>query len=86
MDEEVYLIARAKAGDSDWYGDFNYSSHGLERFESKSTLWECKHLRGSSHGFGSAGLAVKTTMEALKILGWEDVLKYKTSKETYENI
>lgn len=40
----------------------------------------------SPYGFGIPEVAVKTTIEVLKMLGWEsDYEKYKCSKEYYDS-
>lgn len=79
------MICEAASGERDWYGDFNYLSTELDRFKQDSSLWTSKLLHGP--GYGCAGVAVKTTKEALELLGWQDLYdKYKTTKEYYDRI
>lgn len=36
--------------------------------------------RGSSHGYGIAGITVTTSKDFLEMMGWEDDLKYQIKK------
>ena len=40
-------------------------------------------MSGSGHGYGTAGIVVKTTEDFLNMMGWEDDLKYKTTREEF---
>lgn len=84
----IYMYSTARSGERDWYGDYNYEPTALDCFKCTSKLWEYKipHNYGC-HGYGDCAVAVKTTMEALKLMGWEDLYeKYKTTEEKYNNI
>lgn len=86
--EYIYMYCEAQTGEEDWYGDYDYLPTELNKFCCASKLWEYKTEHNySCHGYGCPGVAVKTTMEALKIMGWEDLYeKYKTTEEKYNNI
>ena len=85
--EFIYMAVKSKESESDWYGDFCYYENDLIKYTYKSNLWSYKILPGSSQGSGIPGVAVKTTLDALKMLGWEsDYEKYKCSKEYYDSI
>lgn len=83
----IYMAKVSDASESDSYGDFFYYKNVLRKYTCKSNLWSYKIMNGySPYGFGIPGVAVKTTIEALKILGWEsDYEKYKCSKEYYDS-
>lgn len=85
MDSEfIYMKDWSFEGPRDWYGEFNYSGTNLDKYISKSKLWEYKVDPGYSKGSGHAAVAVKTTMENLKLMGWEDDYeKYKCTEERY---
>lgn len=85
--EFIYMAVKSKESESDWYGDFCYYENDLIKYTYKSNLWSYKILPGLSHGSGIPGVAVKTTLDALKMLGWEsDYEKYECSKEYYDSI
>lgn len=82
--EIIYMKDRSHEGPRDWYGEFCYSGTNLDKYISESKLWEYKVDPGYSKGSGHAAVAVKTTMENLKLIGWEsDYEKYKCSEESY---
>ena len=83
---EVYLMCRSQENDADWYGDFNYCKNPLEKYISCKKQCETETLRGSVHGFGIAGIKVKTNREFIEMMGWEDDFKYEVTKEKYDNI
>lgn len=85
--EFIYMAVKSKESESDWYGDFCYYGNDLIKYTYKSKLWSYKILPGISHGSDIAGVAVKTTMKALKLLGWEsDYERYKCTKDYYDNL
>lgn len=86
--EYIYMYCKAKEGEQDWYGDFDYLPTELDRFCHLNNLWEYKIERDfNSHGYGIPGVAVKTTMETLKIMGLENLYeRYKITEEKYNNI
>ena len=85
--EFIYMAVKSKESESDWYGDFCYYENDLIKYTYKSNLWSYKILPGLSDGSGIPGVAVKTTLDAVKMLGWEsDYEKYKCSKEYYDSI
>lgn len=81
--EYIYLSCESGTGDRDWYGDFNYLPNPLSKYTSCKKQCECYYMNGSGHGFGTAGIVVKTTEDFLKMMGWEDDLKYKCSREDF---
>lgn len=85
MDKEyIYMKDWSHEGPRDWYGEFCYSDTNLDKYISNSKLWEYKVDAGYLKGSGHAAVAVKTTMENLKLLGWEsDYEKYKCTEENY---
>lgn len=85
--EYIYMASKSQESDTDWYGDFVYYENYLRKYVCKSKLWDYKIMKGSSRGSGIAGVLVKTTLDALKILGWElDYGKCKCTKEYYDSI
>lgn len=84
--EFIYMASISEESESDWYGEFVYYENALMKYTYKSNLWSYKIMYGSSYGYGISGVAVKTTIEALKMLGWEsDYEKYKCPKEYYDS-
>lgn len=84
-DEEnrkVKLYYRSETSDPDYYGDFNYLPNPLSHY-SPSKMCKVTYDRGNSHGFGTAGITVETTLNFIKMMGWEDDLKYETGKDKY---
>jgi hypothetical protein len=79
MEEKIVLYARSKEGDADWYGDFNYLENPLEKYH-ESKMCHVEYDRGSSHGYGIAGITVTTSKDFLEMMGWEDDLKYQIKK------
>ena len=77
-DEKVKLHAYSEEGDRDWYGDFNYGDNPLDHYHN-SKVCTVKRYGGSSHGFGTAEIEVETTMGFIKMMGWEDDLKYRVN-------
>ena len=85
--EYVYMASKSQEYDADWYGDFVYHENYLRKYVCKSKLWDYEIMKGSSRGSGIACVLVKTTLDALKILGWElDYEKYKCTKEYYNSV
>lgn len=65
--EFVYMASISEESESDWYGEFVYYENALIKYTYKSNLWNYKIMNGySPYGFGIPGVAVKTTIEALK--------------------
>jgi hypothetical protein len=79
----IYLSYKSEKGDADWYGDYNYLANPLSKYISCKKQCECYYMDGSSHGYGTAGIVVKTTEDFLNMMGWEDDLKYKTTREEF---
>ena len=79
----VYLLNYSERGDSDWYGDFNYLPNPLSKYVACTKQCETYHLRGSGHGYGTAGYIVKTSKDFIELMGWEEDLKYEISREDY---
>ena len=64
--------------------DFDYGYCPLTKYATNSNMESSKTLPKKSHGYGSAGYVVKTTMKYLKQMGWEsDYEKYKTTEEMW---
>lgn len=85
MSDFIYMKEWSIEGPRDWYGEFCYSGCYLDKYISESKLWEYKIDKGYSKGYGHAAVAVKTTLDNLKLLGWEnDYEKYKCTKEIYD--
>jgi len=76
MENKIILEARSKEGDADWYGDFNYLDNPLDHW-ANSNFAKVTRYGGSSHGFGTARIRVETTEEFVKLMGWDEDLKYK---------
>lgn len=79
----IYLSCESETGDRDWYGDYNYLPNPLSKYTSCKKQCECYYMSGSGHGYGTAGIVVKTTEDFLNMMGWEDDLKYKTTREEF---
>lgn len=75
-DEQVVLYCKSEKGPSDWYGDFSYMDNPLEHYQ-KSKMCEVEYDEASGHGWGIAGITVRTTMSFIKMMGWEKDLKYR---------
>ena len=85
--EYIYMASKSQESSADWYGDFIYYENYLQKYVCKSKLWDYKIMEGSSRGSGIAGVLVKTTLDALKLLGWElDYERYKCTKEYYDSV
>lgn len=82
-DKYIYLACESERGDSDWYGDFNYLSNPLSKYWACKKQCECYGMSGSSHGYGTAGIVVKTTEDFLNMMGWEEDMKYETTREEF---
>lgn len=81
----IYMACIAEETDCDWYGEFIYLTTPLQKYTYKSNLWEYKIMKGDSKGWGIAGVAVKTTLDVLSLLGWRsDYDFYSCSKECYD--
>ena len=76
QDEQVVLYCKSEKGDRDWYGDFSYMDNPLEHYQ-KSKMCDVEYDEASGHGWGIAGITVKTTMSFIKMMGWEKDLKYR---------
>lgn len=76
---KIILEAWSERGDADWYGDFNYHSNPLAHW-SDSNFAKVICYGGSSHGFGTARIRVETTEEFVKLMGWDNDLKYKVKE------
>lgn len=85
-DKYIYLYQESYKGDRDWYGDFNYGPNTLSKYSSCKKQCECYELEGSGHGYGCAGWVVKTTKEFIEMMGWEDDLKYKCTRDNFLRI
>lgn len=79
---KVTLYKESEAGDSDWYGDYNYLPNPLAHYHD-CKMCKVTYDRGSSHGYGTAGITVETTMKFIKMMGWENDLKYEVGKDKY---
>lgn len=82
----IYLFNKSDRDDSDYYGDYNYKYNPLSKYKVNCKLFESAYFYNSPHGYGVAAIAVKTTLEALKLLGWEsDYEKYKSDEIHFNN-
>ena len=79
---KITLYCESDRGDSDYYGDYNYLPNPLAHY-SDSKLCKVTYDRGSSHGYGIAGITVETTVKFIKMMGWEADLKYEVGKNKY---
>lgn len=77
MTEEIVLKAYSECGERDWYGDYSYYPNPLEHYIKKSNLWCSEVKYASGRGDGIESITVFITEENLKLLGWEEDLKYK---------
>ncbi len=75
-EEKVILEAYSKESEADWYGDFNYYDNPLSHY-SNSKMCTVTTYSGSSHGYGIAKIRVETTIDFIKMMGWEKDLIYK---------
>lgn len=75
--EKIILAAKSLEGDADWYGDFNYYGNPLSHYSNSKMCTVTVPPGGSGHGYGDWALRVETTMEFIKMMGWEDDLKYR---------
>lgn len=73
--EYIYMVSKSQESSADQYGDFVYYENYLRKYVYKSKLWDYKIMKGSSRGNGIAGVLVKTTLDALKILGGNQIMK-----------
>jgi len=72
----IKLSAKSKSGPADWYGDFDYLHNPLEHW-SNCNFAKVEYDYGSSHGYGIRSITVETSEEFVKLMGWDDDLKYK---------
>lgn len=79
-EEKVVLEANSKKGDRDWYGDFNYYENPLSHYSNCKMCAVTKYSDDSGHGYGIAKIRVKTTIDFIKMVGWEKDLIYRVKE------
>lgn len=79
-EEKVVLEANSKKGDRDWYGDFNYDENPLSHYSNCKMCAVTRYGDNNGHGYGIAKIKVKTTIDFIKMMGWEKDLIYRVKE------
>jgi len=84
-DRKVILEAYSEPGERDWYGDYNYLPNPLAHYSNSNMCKVTSEGGRSAHGFGTGFKRVETTLNFIKMMGWEKDLVYEVSSNEKAN-